>query len=206
MQVEEKIFRVNGDKINSLMLTPTSMLFSSAVLHTEVEFKNALDKKITLNTNIEIKFDSIKTLTKEENDDEIRIKYKGLIGLPSETEFSFKDQSDCNTFFTILEKEHFFTKDIISLSAVKANFRYFLGLLLTSLATVVAYVEAMDIKAGNHIDTGSAKNKLFNMIVSFLGDKGVLLIGIAIGGFILYKMYGRIKNPPMQIKFTKPNM
>ena len=199
------VYRVNGDKIQSLLLTESSILLSSALLHTEEEFTAALQKKITLVTNVEIKFGAIKSITKENADADIRIKYKGFVGLPSEAEFAFEEEVDCESFFTYLEKEQYFNKNIISLNAIKANFRYFLGLLLTIFATCVAYIEAVDIKNGNRIEIRDAKNKIFNYIVSFLGVTGVLLIGCIIASFILYKIFGRIKNPPIQTKFTKPS-
>ncbi len=75
---------------------------------------------MSIATKVEIKYESIKSVEKEDNDNDILIKYKAFLGFPMHCEFSFSDKNDYETFFTFLEKERYFTKFHEDLTPFKA--------------------------------------------------------------------------------------
>jgi len=169
------------------------------------EFLAAYSKKLSLATKLEIKYDSIKAVQKEDNDKTVVIKYKGIGGITSSCEFSFSNESDYEVFFSYLEKERYFKRTNETLTPFKAIRSYILGLLLTIGLTIFAYYQAIDIANGTLEDSGNRKTRLFNALVGLLGDKGVLAVGAAITAWIGYKIWTRFKNPPNQTRFIAPN-
>ena len=195
------IFKVDGKKIETLLLGEKALMFSSQSLQTEEEFNKAWSKTLTLATKTEIKYDSIKSVTKEDSEETILIKYKGALGVPNECEFSFPAQSDCEAFFSFLEKEQYFRRTDERISPVKSATPYIIGLAVTIAITLFAHFQAVDIANGTADESGSRKTRAFMNIIGLIGDKGVWTIGILVSCFIAYKIWKRFKNPPVQTKF-----
>lgn len=59
-------------------------MFSSQSFSSVEKFLEAWEKKLSLATKLEIKLNSIKSIRKEDNNENIIINYTGLIGLPSQ--------------------------------------------------------------------------------------------------------------------------
>jgi hypothetical protein len=205
MEKPKILFEVKGDKISTLFVNENELQFTSKQFLTEEDFIKDWDKSMTFATQHKIKFDKIKSISKEEKEEKIRIKYKWHLNLPSEIEFSFTDKADNNIFFQLLEKVHYFKKDSLVLSPLKANIRYLLGLTLVIFGTAIFYIWALDIANGKISNSSSAKTKLFEMIIKNIGDKGILIIGFVLFLFIISKIWKRIKNPPSLIKLIPPN-
>ncbi len=202
--MKDKIFAVKGNKIQSMLLADESLQFSSKSFYTVDEFEEAWAKKLSLATKVEIKYASIKSITKEETADEILIKYKSMINFPSDCEFTFTDLSDYDLFFTFFEKEHYFTKFFQKLTPFKAVQNYLIGLAFTIAVTLFCYYQALEILSGTVEEPSSGKAQLFNNIIGWLGDKGVLIIGGVVCILICYKIWLRFTNPPNQTNFVKP--
>ena len=200
-----QVFPVSGNKISSFVADVDSLKFSSSSFDSVDEFLAAYSKKLSLATKLEIKYDSIKAVQKEDNDKTVVIKYKGIGGITSSCEFSFSNESDYEVFFSYLEKERYFKRTNETLTPFKAIRSYILGLLLTIGLTIFAYYQAIDIANGTLEDSGNRKTRLFNALVGLLGDKGVLAVGAAITAWIGYKIWTRFKNPPNQTRFIAPN-
>jgi hypothetical protein len=196
-----KVFLIRGNKISSFITDEDSLKFSSKRLDTIEEFHEAWDKKISLATKIEIKYDSIRSVMKEDDDKDVTIKYKHF----SEIEFSFIDESDYETFFSFLEKERFFTKRCETLTPWKAIRNYLIGILVVIGLTIFTYYQALEIANGKVEETSDGKTKLFNYVVGLLGDKGVILVGGLIILYLIYKIRGRYSNPPNQLKLSPIN-
>lgn len=95
-----KVFSITGNKISSLITDEISLKFSSSTSDSVDTFREAFAKKLSLATKVEIKYDSIKSIKKEDNDKDVLIKYKTFVGIVSDCEFSFNDMADYETFFT----------------------------------------------------------------------------------------------------------
>jgi hypothetical protein len=199
------LFEVEGDKISTLFINETELRFSSKQLLNQEAFINDWGKSLSFATQHKINFEKIKSISKEEKEQKIRIKYKWHLNLPSEIEFSFIDKADYDIFFQLLEKVYYFQKGASILSPLKANIRYLLSLAFVIFGTVVFYFWALDIANGKTSLSNSGKTKLFEILIKYIGDKGVLIIGIALSLFIISKIWKRIKNPQNLIRFTPPN-
>lgn len=200
-----QVFPVNGNKISSFVADTDSLKFSSSGFTSVDEFLTSFGKKLSLATKVEIKYDSIKSVQKEDNDKTVAIKYKGIAGITSSCEFSFNNEADYEVFFNYLEKERYYKRTSETLTPFKAIRSYILGLLLTIGITIFAYYQAIGIANGTLEDSGNRKTRAFNALVGLLGDKGVLAVGTAIAAWLGYKIWTRFKNPPNQLKFIAPN-
>ncbi|OQP47464.1 hypothetical protein A4H97_08205 [Niastella yeongjuensis] len=200
-----QVFSVSGNKIASFVADADSLKFSSSNFTSVDEFLASFGKKLSLATKVEIKYDSIKSIQKEDNDKTIAIKYKGIGGITSSCEFSFANESDYEVFFNYLEKERYFKRTAATMTPIKAVGNYLLGLLLTIGLTIFAYYQAVGIANGTLEDSGNRKTRAFNALVGLLGDKGVLAVGALIACYLIYKIWTRFKNPPNQTKFIAPN-
>lgn len=202
----DKVFLITGNKISAFIADEESLKFSSSTSDTNINnFRESFAKKLSLSKKIEIKYDSIKSIKKEDNDDDILIKYKSFAGMPGNCEFSFSNKNDQDTFFTYLEKERYFTKTKETLTPFKAIINYLIGLIVTIGLTVFSYFQALQIANGTADQITSRKGRVYQNIVSMLGDKGVILVGTAISVFLIYKIWTRFKNPPTQVKLIPPN-
>jgi hypothetical protein len=200
-----KVFAISGNKIASLVIAENSLMFSSQTFNSVEDFMEGWNKKLSLATKVEIKYESIKSVKKEDTDNDVLIKYKSFIGIPSDCEFSFSDINDYETFFTFLQKERYFSKTHEVLTPFKAILNYLIGLAITIGITIFAYFEALKIADGTIEEAHSSKTRLFNNIVELLGDKGVLAVGVLGTCYLLYKIWTRFKNPPNQLKLLPPN-
>jgi hypothetical protein len=205
MQLTKKVFAIRGYKISSLCLSENAILISSQDYNSVDDFMEGWTKKFSLATKVEIKYESIKSIKKEDKDDDIVIKCKILLGLTSDSEFSFLDKNDYETFFNFLEKERYFSKTHETLTPIKAILNYIIGFLFVTFTTFFSYFQALKIADGSVEEAHSSKEVLFNKLIEFLGDKGVLALGTLLVCFLLYKIWTRFSNPPNQIKFLPPN-
>ena len=98
----DKVFSVTGNKITSFIIDEDSLKFSSSTFETVDEFKLAFDKKLSLATKVEIKYNAIKSIKKEDNSSEISIVYKSALGISMDCEFAFTDTSKNQLFFIFL--------------------------------------------------------------------------------------------------------
>jgi hypothetical protein len=183
-----QVFSVSGHKIASFVADADSLKFSSSRFESVDEFLTSFVKKLSLATKVEIQYDSIKSVQKEDNEKTVAIKYKTLGGFSTSCEFSFSNESDYEVFFNYLEKERYFKRTNETLTPFKAIKSYILGMLLTIVLTIFAWYQAIGTANGTLEDSGNRKTRLFNALVGLLGDKGVLAIGGAIAAYLLYKI------------------
>lgn len=200
-----QVFPVSGNKISTFVADTDSLKFSSSRFESVDEFLTSFGKKLSLATKLEIRYDSIKAIQKEDNDKTVAIKHKGVGGITYSCEFSFNNESDYEVFFSYMEKERYFKRTNETLTPFKAIRGYILGLLLTIGLTIFAYYQAIGIANGTLEDSGNRKTRLFNALVGLLGDKGVIAVGAAISAWLLYKIWSRYSNPPNQLKLMPPN-
>ena len=201
----DKVFLVTGNKISALFIDENSLKFSSSTSQTVEVFKEAFAKKLSLATKVEIKYEAIKSIKKEDNDKDILIKYKTFVGIPSEAEFSFNDPADYDTFFNYFEKRRYFTRSHEALTPLRAIRNYLIGLLATIGVTIFCYYQAIEIANGTVEEATSGRVRTFNYVVGLLGDKGVIAIGALISAYLFYRIWKRFSNPPNQTKLLPPN-
>ncbi|MFC4230889.1 hypothetical protein ACFOW1_03230 [Parasediminibacterium paludis] len=204
MSLTTRLFKVSGSKIQSLYIADSGLHFSSNKFDAEEDFEQSWGKTLTLATKIEIPFDKIKSVTKEDAAKELSIKYKAVLGIGSDCEFSFVDNSNVEVLFNHLQAEHYFTRSEAQLSPFGAIWKHLLGLALVAGVTVFSYNEALAMANGAAYEPSTGRARLFMRLIELLGDKGVLVVGIAIAGYIGYKLVTRFKNPPIQIKLLPP--
>ena len=201
----DKVYSITGNKIASLITDENSLKISSATFDTVESFQEAFIKKLSLATKVEIKYDSIKHIRKEDNSKDVLIFYKKYFGIPLDCEFAFTDTADYEMFFTFFEKKRYFIRSHETLTPFRAARNYLIGLLATIGFTIFAYYQAIEIANGTVEEASTGKVRAFNFIVGILGDKGVLLLGVLISGYLVYKIWNRFSNPPYQIKLLPPN-
>ena len=201
----DKVFLITGNKISAFITDENSLKFSSSTSNTVDAFRSAFSKKLSLSTKLEIKYNSIKSIRKEDNDTDVIIKYKTAVGIPTNCVFAFKDQADYDTLFTFFEKVQYFTKTHETLSSFKASINYLIGLVAAIGFTIFAYYEAIAIANGTAEVPTTGKAKTFDFLVGSLGDKGVLAIGVLGSCYLVYKIWNRFSNPPNQTKLLPPN-
>ncbi|MBC7720528.1 MAG: hypothetical protein H7068_00800 [Pedobacter sp.] len=205
MSLTTRLFKVSGSKIQSLYIADTGLQFSSNyIASSEDEFIDFWNKKLSLATKVEVQFEKIKSVTKEDSGKEIIIKYKAFVGIPSECEFSFDNAYDVEVLFNYLEKEQYFARTEEHLTPIKAVIRYAIGFVFALAFIIFCYYEAIAITNGTTDEPSSGKAQLFMRLIGFLGDKGVLALGFAGLSYIGYKIVTRFKNPPQQTKLLPP--
>lgn len=200
-----KVFTISGNKISSFIIDENSLKFSSQNFNSYTDFQDAWNKKLSLATKVEIKFENIKSIKKEEFDKDILIKYKAFGGLPADCEFSFTDFDDYETFFGYFTEKRYFQRTNETLTPFKAIQNYLIGFVATIGITIFSYFEAIALANGTAEEAHSGKARAFNFLVELLGDKGVILVGSAISAYLIYKIWTRFKNPPNQTRLTPPN-
>ena len=205
MNLRGKLFNVSGNKIESLLIVDNALLFSSKSFLNADEFNQAWSKSLTLATKAEVKYDAIKSITKEDADDDIKIKYKGSLGMPGEAVFHFTDKNDTETFYAFLVNELYFKKSEERLSPMKAVLPSLLGLAVTLAITIFAHFQSVAIANGTAEESSSRRTRSFNTIVELLGTTGVWIVGMSISLFIAYKIWKRFTNPPVQTKLLPLN-
>jgi hypothetical protein len=203
--MRNQVFAITGNKIASMMAGEMSFMFSSQSFHSAEEFQTAWDKKLSLASKVEVKYDAIKSIHKDDDDEDILIKYKTVLGLPTNCQFSFDDASAYPVFFAFLQKDRYFTKQEEKLTPLKSIVNYLIGIVATLAFTAFSYSQALDIANGTVAETTSHKQELFNTIVGALGDKGVLAIGALLLAYLGYKAWLRFSNPPNRHLFFPPN-
>lgn len=200
----EKVFLVEGHQVKSLLLGDKSLMFSSKSCDSAQQFNEYWNKKISLGNKIEIDYDSIISVAKEDLDDTIKVKLKSKLKFLSGSEFSFIHNTDNEIFFTFLEKELHFIRTYEKLSPIKAIASYIFGLIFTVGITIFAHYQSIEISNGTIEETYDAKVRLFYLLIEKVGDIGVWIIGSLITCFFLYKIWTRYTNPPYQIKLFSP--
>jgi hypothetical protein len=203
--MQDKVFAITGNKISSFIADEDSLKFSNQKFNTVPEFRDAWNKKLSLATKLEVKYESIKSVRKEDNDQNIIIKYKTWAGITGDCEFSFLNSIDYEIFFNFLEKDRFFTRTHGTLTPFKATRNYLIGLLATIGFTIFIYYQALDIANGTVEEASSGKVRTFNYLIGLLGDKGVIAVGALITCFLLYKIWTRFSNPPGLTRFSPLN-
>ncbi len=201
----DKVFSITGNKISSFIIDESSLKFSSQNHNSYAEFQDAWNKKLSLATKVEVKYETIKSIKKEENDDDILINYKTFASIPMDCEFSFTDKKDYVIFFDYFIKNQYYQKTNETLTPFRAIRNHLIGLIATIGITIFSYYEAIAIANGTAEEAHSSKTRLFNNIVEMLGDKGVILVGTGGALFLLYKIWTRYKNPPNQVRLVPPN-
>lgn len=208
MSISTKVIEVSGEKIESLVVAENELQLINKRFSTVEDFNEQWNKKLTLTTKHKIEYSDIKTITKEDADDEVIIKYSGSLGMSKECKITFPFEQDREDFYTFLQEEKGFTKTEEKLSSFNASKSLIITLLVVAGIAVFAYFQAVEVASPDFVendDTGRSarKARLFHTIVRFLGPNGVLLLGLALVGFLAYKIWNRYKNPPTQIKFTR---
>lgn len=200
--VTNQVFSISGHKIRSLLVDDQGLRFLSGRPKFSEDFEEAWDKKWSTATKLEIRHGSIRSITKEDHELKIRIIYQTRIKVPGDCEFSFFDAGICAAFLTYMEKEQYFTYAHEQMPPFKAASRHVLGLLFTIAMTWLCWYLVPDQNGGT--DEGSdVKAKLFLYLLSLLGEKGVLAIGIGIAAYIIFKILRRARNPPYRVKLVR---
>ncbi|MBK9337726.1 MAG: hypothetical protein IPM98_14645 [Lewinellaceae bacterium] len=202
-----RVIPVSGEKIESMLATDSAFCFLSKKCNSVHEFEEAFGKTITLTTKTEVKYDAIKNIKKEANDDDVTIAYKGGIG-GSSTTFSFNNASDCDAFLEYCTQNLGLTRNDVQISPFRAARNYMLGLLVTLVATPFLYNRAVSLATGVATDPdgyskSARRERSLNNILETLGPNGVLIAGILIAGIIAFIIWKRYQNPPVQIQLTR---
>ena len=208
MSISKKVIEVSGEKIESLVLAENELQLINKRFSTVEDFNEQWSKKLTLTTKNKIEYADIKSITKEDADDDVVIKYSGSLGMSKECKIQFTFDQDREDFYTFLQDEKGFTKTEEKLSSFNASKSLIITLVVVTGIAVFAYFQAVEVASPDFVendDTGRSarKARLFHTIVRFLSPNGVILLGLALVGFLAYKIWNRYKNPPTQIKFTR---
>jgi hypothetical protein len=210
MNLSTKIISVTGEKIKSLVLAENELQLLNKGFSTIEEFKEQFDKTLTLVSKTKIDYSDIKHITKESSDEQVVIKYSGSLGISRECKIEFDIDADREEFYSFLQEQKKFKRTDETMTTLNALKPLLIGLAITLAIAIFGYIQAIDVASPDFIENdddsrSGRRARLFNSVVRLLGPNGVLLIGTAIVGFILYKIWNRYKNPPIQTKFGPAN-
>jgi hypothetical protein len=202
MSIKNQIIRASGNKVECLVLAENTIQLMSKVFNSLDEFNEAWNKTLTLATKSEIKYDAIKSISKEEGEDEVLIKYKGLAGMTSEEKLTFPKSSDRDAFYDFFQTEKGFVRTDETMSPLKSVMPYLGGLGVTLLATAYGYYQSVEMANGQFImedgySRAARRRNFIDSIIGMLGTNGVLLLGLGISVYIGYLIWNRYKNPPV---------
>jgi hypothetical protein len=200
-KVSKQVIKVSGEKIESLLITDNALQLLSSSCATAEEFNATWTKSLTLATKTEILFDAIKSITKEEGEDNIVITSKGLAGMSKETQVTFDNPNDLDGFYSFFQNDKGFVRTDESLSPFKSAMPFVYGLLITLAVTGFGYYLSIQDEPTTE-SSGRAKGRFIMAIVRMLGTTGVLLLGFAISAYVAYMIWTRYKNPPVQTKLV----
>ncbi|HQS55278.1 MAG: hypothetical protein B7Y15_08620 [Bacteroidetes bacterium 24-39-8] len=201
----DKVFPISSKKLSAFILDEYSIKFSSQRKESFDSFKDEFEKKLTLASKEEVKYDQIKSITKDEDEQELILSFKSSLGLTNELAFNFSNPSDYEICLTYLEKERYFTRSYIHLSPFAAIRLLAFWLIFTIGFTIFSHYQAIDIEAQGVDPNETGKRKSFSMLIYILGDSGVLAIGALVSTFFAYKIWKRYSNPPRQMRLMPPN-
>ncbi len=194
--MHQKVFSISGSNGCSLLIGDNSLMFSKVKHESYSDFNEAWKKKFAWFKRVEIKFDKIKAIIKEENDDDLVIKYKTFLGIPLDVAFSFEDKNDLEILSNYFITNRYYQKTIERLSPIRAIRDYLIGLFVVFIATYYCYSAAIDMKNGVYVKSHGSKARAFDFLVELIGDKGVIALGILFASYLIYNMLKRFKNPP----------
>jgi hypothetical protein len=207
-EITNRVIKVSGEKIESMLVTEDSFQFLSKSCNTVEEFQEAFSKTLTMATKQEVKYEAIKSIKKEVADEDLSIAYKGGLGGNSVT-FKFENGTDCEAFLKYCEKPPVgLTRNEVQLSPFQAMKYYLLGLLASLILVPFAYQRAVGLVAGEVTDPegysrSDRKGRFLNNILELLGPTGTLLVGILIITVLGYITWKRYSNPPVQIQLSR---
>jgi hypothetical protein len=153
--------------------------------------------KSWLNSKKELSIPEITSLVhKEVKPTDLTIRY----GTKKE-KLSFAATADLEEFADIISKANKLKPDIKSMSKLKANGGWLLGLGLTALFGWVMHSYATGTFSYSTTGRRKAFGKLLYELAQKMGPELVLLVAGAIAAFIAYKIYGNVKNPPNEVVY-----
>ena len=210
MSISNKVIKISGSNVERMVLGENAIQLMSKSGETLEEFNETWNKTMTLATKREIKYNSIKSITKEEGEDELKIKYKGIAGVANSEKLSFLESNDKDEFYNFLQSEKGFLKTEEKMLPIKSALPYLGGLALTLFLTAFGYYQSIELATGNAVELegysrAARRERFFNSIIETLGTNGVLLLGIAISAYTAYMIWKRYKNPPVQTQFMPKN-
>lgn len=206
MSLTQKIILVDGEKIESMVLAENEIQLLNKTFDSMEEFDAAWKKKITLTNKVKIEYSEIKSITKEEAEEEIEIKYSSSLGTKT-CKITFQDNEDRSAFYAFLIDEKGFARTDERISAFAASKTLLISLVVVAAIAVFGYLEAVAMQSPDFVENDSSSRsgrraRLFHSVLGYLGPNGTLLVGLAIVGFIGYKLWMRYTNPPVVTKFT----
>lgn len=200
-----RFFAVHGYNISSLIIDRISLKFSRKSFNSTRKFNKWWNNNIALSSKKEIEYDSIRSITKEEDDDEVTIFYRSFNIVPNVCRFSFDNQSDITIFFDFLTKEKNFQQSSATSTPFQAIKGYLKGLMITIILSAFFYILASPFSAvGTIYEAKNENEELFLEVLGMVGVEGILLIGTAVSLYILYRIVSRLNHLPTLITLIPP--
>lgn len=190
-----RFFSVNGYNISSLIIDRLSLKFSRRVFESTTEFNNWWNKTLPQTGKREIEFDSIRSIVKEIDSDEVNINYKHFDLFPNICTFSFEKTEDAEYFFEYLTEEKHFQKSIAPFTNFYALSGYVGWLIATAIFTTVLYNLRLIVERG-YVEAEDINTEKFLEVLNAIGGEVILGVGGLVGAFLLYKIWSRLNNPP----------
>jgi hypothetical protein len=78
MEIKNHILKISGHNISALFVTDRALMFSSQYNYSPNEFLANWEKKLSLATKFDVVFPKIKSIRKNNDAAEIKIRYKSL--------------------------------------------------------------------------------------------------------------------------------
>ncbi len=202
-----QVIKVSGEKLECLVLAEGAIQLMCKLVASIDEFNELWNKKLTLVTKNEIIYEDIKSISKEEGEEQILIKSKLALGIPGETNVTFDNPEDRESFYHFFQTEKGFIRTDDTLSPFKSAMPYIGGLALSLGATTFGYYRSLQMVGGELSDPeghsrSDRRERMLNSIIETLGSNGILALGLSISAYIAYKIWDRYKNPPVQTKLV----
>lgn len=158
-----------------------------------------------LNSHGIVPFKSISKIKLNEKSDKIKFNYANTKGKSEDIDLSFDHKEDAMKIGEFIANKTSLKKSIQTESTTKAflfNVLYILSSI--GLTAFLAMSEDLDVdqdsysRSARRARSGKA---LINMIHNLIGQTGIILIGIIVTAYFIFKTWNRFKNPANDIIF-----
>lgn len=200
MKLASQLFEIRTEDYSSLLAGEESFRISRSSYPSVPDFEEGWGRRFTKDYSTEISYSAIVSVTKETAQNTVCINYTTGIGLLNSFIFAFCDENDCGRLFHCLEENLGMKRTDERLSPLKALSPYLVGIFITLAVTLLACFKAADIENGEQSE-GTEKQKRFFYMLQTLGPEGVLVLGLLITAYLVYKISEGYSNAPVLMKF-----
>lgn len=188
----------------SMMITDKALVLSSKPYESFEAMLPSLTGTAVLEDKEEIWYQSLEEISYLKNGENIVFKRNDFRNNPVLTTVLIKDITIINELVEVMTQEATFIKSVEKADTFRVAKIPLFSAIFTSVFTIGCFFLAKIIENGEITTKG--KNFLvliFLGVLEVLGTIGVLIVGILLTSFFIYRLVKKIKNPPSLIRLKK---